>query len=185
MTNANKSLHNLVAAREKGFELVSDRPRIDDILERTRACGYGQRFGEEPVESGAIAVPVLGGRHVLGCVTMTFIRRGMRPQDAASRCLSAMKEAAEQIAAGAAQTVARIACNPAARGMSVRAEFRAGWRNLAAATVGLGFGVPSYTAVSGLFFQAIRTEFGWSSAATAGALVALPITAAVLPWLVG
>ena len=65
--------------------------------------------------------------------------------------------------------------------MSARAEFRAGWRNLAAATVGLGFGVPSYTAVSGLFFQAVRSEFGWSNTATAGALVALPITAAVLP----
>ena len=96
-------LRNLVETREKGYELMLDRGRIDEIFEQTRERGYGQRFGEEPVESGAIAVPVLGGRHVLGCVTMTFIRRGMTPADAASRCFAPMKEAAEQIAAGAAQ----------------------------------------------------------------------------------
>lgn len=65
---------------------------------------------------------------------------------------------------------------------SAASEFRRGWRNLAAATIGLGFGVPSYTAVSSLFFQPLRSEFGWTSAATAGALVALPLTAAVLPF---
>ncbi len=60
-------------------------------------------------------------------------------------------------------------------------EFRQGWRNLIAATFGLGFGIPSYTAVSSLFFQALKTEFGWSNAGTAGALIALPITALTLP----
>ena len=60
-------------------------------------------------------------------------------------------------------------------------EFRTGWRDLAAATIGLGFGIPGYTAVSSLFFQAVRSQFGWSSAATAGALVALPLTALALP----
>ncbi len=61
-------------------------------------------------------------------------------------------------------------------------ELRVGWRNLAAATLGLGFGIPSYTAVSSLFFQSVRTEFGWSSTAVAGAMVALPLTAAALPF---
>lgn len=60
-------------------------------------------------------------------------------------------------------------------------ELRAGWRNLAAATLGLSTGVPAYTAVSSLFFDAIRREFHWSSATTAGALIAMPITAAALP----
>ena len=64
---------------------------------------------------------------------------------------------------------------------SDHSEFRSGWRNLASATIGMAFGIPAYTAISSFFFQAVRTEFGWSSAATAGALVALPITAAVLP----
>ncbi len=64
--------------------------------------------------------------------------------------------------------------------MTAASEFRAGWRNLTAATVGMGFGVSSYTAVSSLFFQPLRAEFGWTSSATAGALIALPLTAAAL-----
>lgn len=66
-------------------------------------------------------------------------------------------------------------------------ELRRGWRNLCAATLGIGFGIASYTPVSSLFFQALESEYGWSKAAAAGALVALPITALVLPaagWLI-
>ena len=96
-------LRNIVDTREKGHEVASDRSRLDDLLEGVRRLGYGARFGEEPVESGAIAVPVLGANHVLGCVTMTFIRRSMTPADAADQCLVAMCDAARQIAAGAAR----------------------------------------------------------------------------------
>lgn len=67
------------------------------------------------------------------------------------------------------------------------AEFRRGWRNLLAATIGIGLGVASYTPVSSLFFAALEQEFGWSKTAAAGALIALPITALLLPvagWLI-
>lgn len=66
-------------------------------------------------------------------------------------------------------------------------ELRAGWRNLLAATIGIGLGIASYTPVSSLFLHALETEFGWSKGAAAGALIALPITALVLPlagWLI-
>lgn len=72
-------------------------------------------------------------------------------------------------------------------GAARAAEFRAGWRNLLAATIGLASGVPCYTPVSSLFFRQLSQEFGWSRTAAAGALVALPITAAMLPlvgWLI-
>ena len=66
-------------------------------------------------------------------------------------------------------------------------EFRHGWRNLAAATIGLGLGIASYTPVSSLFFTELEREFGWSKVAATGALIALPIAALVLPlagWLI-
>ena len=56
-------------------------------------------------------------------------------------------------------------------------ELRGGWRNLLAATIGLGFGIPCYTPVSSLFFRAVGRQFGWSKAVAAGALIALPIAA--------
>jgi predicted MFS family arabinose efflux permease len=63
-----------------------------------------------------------------------------------------------------------------------RREFAGGWRNLLAATIGLGFGIPCYTPVSSLFFRALGTQFGWSKAVAAGALVALPIAAFTFPF---
>jgi MFS family permease len=61
-------------------------------------------------------------------------------------------------------------------------ELRDGWRNLLAATIGLGFGIPCYTPVSSLFFRALGAQFGWSKAVAAGALIALPIAALAFPF---
>ncbi|HEY2399986.1 MAG TPA: MFS transporter [Steroidobacteraceae bacterium] len=61
-------------------------------------------------------------------------------------------------------------------------ELRGGWRNLLAATIGLGFGIPCYTPVSSLFFRAVGMQFGWSKAVAAGALIALPIAALAFPF---
>lgn len=68
-----------------------------------------------------------------------------------------------------------------------RDEFSVGWRDLIAATIGIAFGVTSFTTLSSLFFRAFEQEFGWSRAVAAGALIALPITGLALPltgWLV-
>jgi MFS family permease len=66
-------------------------------------------------------------------------------------------------------------------------DLRKGWRNLLAATIGLGLGVASYSNLSSLFFRPLEAEFGWSKAVAAGALIALPLTAIALPfvgWLI-
>jgi IclR family mhp operon transcriptional activator len=95
-------LRNLALAREPGFEIIKEPKRLDDLLAETRRRGYGLRFGEDPVETGAIAVPIKLGDRVLGCVNVTFIRRSTAPEAVAERCLSAMLQAASDIAAGAA-----------------------------------------------------------------------------------
>ena len=67
------------------------------------------------------------------------------------------------------------------------AELRSGWRDLLGATVGLGCGVGCYTPVSSLFFRALEHDFGWSRSAAAVSLIAMPLTALVLPgtgWLI-
>ncbi len=70
---------------------------------------------------------------------------------------------------------------------SMRQELKAGWRNLAAATIGIGLGIGAYLPVSSLFFNALEAQFGWAKAAAAGATIALPIAALLLPlagWLI-
>lgn len=61
-------------------------------------------------------------------------------------------------------------------------EFRSGWRDLIGAMIGLGFGIGAYNPVSSFFFRALEHEFGWSKTAAAVSLVALPVTAVVLPF---
>lgn len=92
-------LTNIIRAREPGYELALDRPRLDALLELVRARGYGWRFGEPPVETGAIAVAVRGADRVLGCIGMTFIRSALTPAEAAERCLPAMLQTATDLAA--------------------------------------------------------------------------------------
>jgi MFS family permease len=60
-------------------------------------------------------------------------------------------------------------------------EFRAGWRDLSAATLGLACGIPAYTPVSSLFFRVLVKQFGWSATAAAASLIALPLTGLCLP----
>ncbi len=66
-------------------------------------------------------------------------------------------------------------------------EVRHGWRNLIAAMIGIGCGVANYTPLSSIFFSALEDDFGWSKATAAISLIAMPLTAAALPfagWLV-
>lgn len=94
-------IQNLTSAREPGYEIALDRARFDTLLDETRTQRYGCRFGDAQIETGAIAVPILSGDRILGCVNVTFIRRGMTPAKAAHRCLAAMWDAANEIARGA------------------------------------------------------------------------------------
>lgn len=95
-------LANLLATHEPGHDIVAERPRLEQRLSETRVRGYGWRSGEEPVESGAIAVPIKLGESILGCVNLTFIRRGTTVEDVADRHLAALTAAAATIAEGAA-----------------------------------------------------------------------------------
>jgi predicted MFS family arabinose efflux permease len=60
-------------------------------------------------------------------------------------------------------------------------ELAAGWRDLAAATIGLACGVPAFTTVSSLFFRVLVKQFGWSATAAAASVIALPLTGLCLP----
>jgi IclR family transcriptional regulator, mhp operon transcriptional activator len=96
-------LSNLARAREPGCELLANRASFDRKLAQTRARGYGIRFGEPPLDSGAIAVPILSQDRVLGCVNLTFARKSMSPAEAARQFLADMQATATRIGDGAEQ----------------------------------------------------------------------------------
>jgi IclR family mhp operon transcriptional activator len=96
-------LANLARCPEPGNELIVRPGEVKVLLDRTREQGYGQRYGEQPTETGAIAVPILLKERVIGCINMTFIASALRPEEAARQHLGAMVRSAKKIAAGMQQ----------------------------------------------------------------------------------
>jgi IclR family transcriptional regulator, mhp operon transcriptional activator len=93
-------LRNLLLSIEPGNELVLRPRRLEQLLEDVRKRGYGYRYGEPPKESGAIAVPILCGERILGCVNMTFMASTLTPEEAAKKYLVDLRESADAIACG-------------------------------------------------------------------------------------
>jgi IclR family transcriptional regulator, mhp operon transcriptional activator len=96
-------LANLSRLPEAGNEMLDHPADVMALLERTRAQGYGSRYGEAPTETGAIAVPIVVEDRVIGCINMTFIASALRPEEAARQHLAAMVKSAKKIAAGVAK----------------------------------------------------------------------------------
>jgi IclR family transcriptional regulator, mhp operon transcriptional activator len=93
-------LRNLRLPVEPGNELILRPSRVEELLQDVRRRGYGYRFGEPPKESGAIAVPILCGERIFGCVNMTFMSATLTPDEAARKHLADLRETADAIANG-------------------------------------------------------------------------------------
>ncbi len=65
---------------------------------------------------------------------------------------------------------------------NLKTEFRAGWRDLLGATLGLAGGFACYSPITSLFFRALEGQYHWSKTAAAVSLIGLPVTAACLPF---
>jgi IclR family transcriptional regulator, mhp operon transcriptional activator len=91
-------LRNIVRSAEPDSELIAKPAHVAAELGRTRRLGYGQRYGDPPLDTGAIAVPILLRGRVLGCINLTFVASALRPEEAARQHLRAMNNAATQIA---------------------------------------------------------------------------------------
>lgn len=93
-------LRNLRQSALPGDAAAAVPASVEPMLERIRLRGYGERFREPPLETGAIAVPIVLDARVLGCVTLTFIASVLTPAEAARRHLDDMQDAARRIAEG-------------------------------------------------------------------------------------
>lgn len=102
-------LSQLRKARDSGYALMGTEAAIARMIEDTRRCGYGTRdprWGGDPVESKdqsddglmAIAVPIISGSKVLGCVNIVWIARVLKPAEIVKLHLADLREAANLIA---------------------------------------------------------------------------------------
>jgi len=93
-------LGNLALSAEPESGFVQNQERLDELFHEVRRIGYAQRYGEPPKESGAIAVPILVGDRVLGCVNLTFAAAALTPIEAAKKHLVDLQHTADEIEQG-------------------------------------------------------------------------------------
>ena len=77
--------------------LAKDRHFIEDIVSQTRKDGYASSVGGSEAGISAIALPIRGAGPVLGGLNLIFFSTSMTPEVAASRYLSHMKRAVQEI----------------------------------------------------------------------------------------
>lgn len=73
-------------------------PRLNKLLSDTRKAGLGTRFdGEFRPKTASIAVPVWSAGRLIACVSIIWVRRAMRPEDALERMVAPMQELSARI----------------------------------------------------------------------------------------
>lgn len=74
-----------------------DQRFVSNLVKMTRRNGYGERHGEVFPKTGAIAVPVMRGAHVVCCLNISFIASALTPREAAARYLEPLIAGAREI----------------------------------------------------------------------------------------
>jgi IclR family mhp operon transcriptional activator len=90
-------LENLRHSNAATDALAKDRRLVEMMLAETRRNGYGQRMNEVTNETGGVAVPIMHGERVLGCIHVAFFARVTTPAEVAARHLPLMQQTARQI----------------------------------------------------------------------------------------
>lgn len=104
---------SLRQSRNPQDKLAHQPDRLNAILSETRARGYGLRdahffggYNEESFDDQlqGIAVPVMQGGKVHGCINILWVRRAMSVEEMTQQHLDDLKSAAREIAARLAQS---------------------------------------------------------------------------------
>src|SRR5690606_26841029 len=82
--------------------LAADPAYIRNLLAKVRADGYGVNAGEwnhdlEKGKIGAIAVPILQDGHAVACLSVIYLLKAVRMEDAVTLYLPALREATAKI----------------------------------------------------------------------------------------
>jgi len=80
-----------------GAEGHIDREILEKRLERIRQQGFDTRIGGYVAKTGSLAVPLIVGERVLGCMAIIFIAAGLTLEQAVARFEGPLKQAGQSI----------------------------------------------------------------------------------------
>ncbi len=92
----------LRAGDDEQARLASDSIYVRNLLARVQADGYGTNDGEwnhdqEKSKIGAVALPILQQGHAVACLSVIYLRRAVKREDAIAQYVPALREAVGQI----------------------------------------------------------------------------------------
>lgn len=85
---------------------MQDPEAVRRTLAATRRRGYGTRQREFMAKTSSIAVPIMNGVHVLGCINIIWIDSAIRFDEATRRYLPILRDAAARIEVAYQETIA-------------------------------------------------------------------------------
>lgn len=92
-------LERLARADGSDGEKMKHPLAVERMIKATRARGYGIRQRELMVKTSSIAVPIMDGKRVLGCLNIIWIDSALAFNTAAKRFLAPLRAAAAKIEA--------------------------------------------------------------------------------------
>lgn len=92
----------LASKNDERAELARDRTFIERLVRHTREKGYGENYGHwrEERKIASIALPIVQGPRVMGCLNLIYVVGAMTIEAAASRYLPGMRRVVERLEQG-------------------------------------------------------------------------------------
>jgi IclR family mhp operon transcriptional activator len=91
-------LQDLRRSKKPHDRMARDRDYVERLLGEIRRAGYGSRSEGFNPHTSSISVPVIVNDHVKACISMIWIKKAMRIEEAVRRHLEPMKATAARIA---------------------------------------------------------------------------------------
>ena len=89
----------MISREDEQSAFAADSRFVERLVEHTLSKGYGENnahWGEER-KIAAIAIPVMYGEQVMGCLNLVYIAKAMSVEEAVRRYLPAMRSVVEKI----------------------------------------------------------------------------------------
>lgn len=92
-------LQLLIHCNDEQAPLARDRKLVAQLLNKTRAQGFGSNDGDwnDQARMSAIALPIQHAGRVLGCLNIIYTKKAMTTHEAVQRLLPALQEAVTDI----------------------------------------------------------------------------------------
>jgi IclR family mhp operon transcriptional activator len=90
-------LRRLARSNTSEAALARNRRYVEQVIETTRAQGYGSSFGDAEANLGSVAMPIRSHDRVMGCINVVYFTSAVTRQSAEKKFVPALTRAVSAI----------------------------------------------------------------------------------------